>query len=87
MPEYYKDIEVIINFKPFAIKAILCDDGWAKIPFKSLPYHRAIPMLISTPFVKVVNDQAFERWLYDLSNIVRGKGIVEGSGQECNSNG
>ena len=55
----YKDIEVVI-IKVFTIKSALGDDGWARIPFKSLPYPKGFPQILMTPFVKVMNDRYFE---------------------------
>lgn len=63
----YKDIQVNVNFKPFIIKAILCDDGYARVSFDSLPYSKHLPRLITTPFIKIINDIAFQRYMNDLS--------------------
>ena len=73
----YKDIEVVINFKPFTIKAALGDDGWARIPFKSLPYP-GLPQLLLTPFVKVMNDRCFEEAVNDYLKEQGREGAVEG---------
>lgn len=73
----YKDIEVVINFRPFTIRAALCDNGWARIPFKSLPFPN-LPMILSTPFVKPMNDRCFKEVVDAYIKEQGREGAVEG---------